>query len=426
MRRPDHDPDYDRGQVLIDLALVQLAGGQTIGDFQALAHLHQVIGSVPSTPTVWRSLNEADGLQVARIHQATCRFRRLWWGMLASRPGGFPWLRVAGRELTGITVIDLDASVVLVSSEAKENSKPTYKGGVGYVPNLATCDNVDDVLVIDPRPGNATSNDAADNIAALNAAVAAIPGTYRRKVLVRLDGAGFSHKLLEHIAAGGGIKGRRWEFSVGWACTDREIDAIDKTPKAVWQNGIDQDGTLLEDTWVADITGLLDLSEWTEKVPNLRIIARDEPLHAKYTKRASDREKARGRRYQLIAVNAVAGQVAWLDARHRSHVHVEADVKQAKAIGMNRWPSRHWKINVAWIAVVAMAGSLLAAFRHLCLPDGDLRKASIQTLRFRLFEVPGRLTRGQRKIWLHLRADWPWTTDLVTIWQAIKTLPIPI
>ena len=40
-------------------------------------------------------------------------------------------------------------------------------------------------------------------------------------------------------------------------------------------------------TWVADITGLLDLSEWTEKIPGLQIIARDEPLHPKYTQRAS-------------------------------------------------------------------------------------------------------------------------------------------
>ena len=176
-------------------------------------------------------------------------------------------------------------------------AKPTYKGGVGFVPNLATCDNVDDLLMIDPRPGNATSNDAADNIAVLTAAIAAIPGSYRRRVLVRLDGAGFSHKLLEHIATGGGVKGRSWEFSVGWSCTDREIDAIDATPKAVWQNATDQDGALLDDTWVADITGLLDLSEWTEKTPGLRIIARDEPLHPKYTQRASDREKARGLRF---------------------------------------------------------------------------------------------------------------------------------
>ena len=426
MRRPGYDPDYDRGQVLVDLGLVLLAGGQAIGDFQALAHLEKWIGPVPSTPTVWRSLNEADDLQVARIHQATCRFRRLWWGLLADRPEGFPWLTVAGRELTGTTVIDLDASVVLSASDTKENAKPTYKGGVGFVPNLATCDNVDDILVIDPRPGNATSNDAADNIAALTAAIAAIPGSYRRNVLVRLDGAGFSHKLLEHIATGGGVKGRSWEFSVGWACTDREIDAIDATPKTVWQPGIDQDGTPLDDTWVADITGLLDLSEWTEKIPNLRIIARDEPLHPKYTKRASEREKARGRRYQLIAINARTGQVAWLDARHRCHVHVEDDVKQAKAIGLDRWPSRHWKVNVAWTAVVAMAGSLLAAFRHLGLPNGDLRKASIKTLRFRLLEVPGRITRGQRKTWLHLPTDWPWTPDLTTAWQTIKALLIPI
>ena len=188
MRRPGYDPDYDRGQVLVDLGLVLLGGGQAIGDFQALAHLAKLIGPVPSTPTVWRALDEADGLRVARIHQAVCRFRRLWWGMLADRPEGFPWLRVAGRELTGITVIDLDASVVKVTSDRKENAKPTDKGGVGYVPNLATCDNVDDVLVIDPRPGNATSHDAADNIATLTAAIAAIPGTYRRKVLVRLDG----------------------------------------------------------------------------------------------------------------------------------------------------------------------------------------------------------------------------------------------
>src|SRR4051794_12309627 len=231
MRRPDYHPDYDRGQVLVDLGLVQLAGGQAISDFQALAHLEKLIGPVPSTPTVWRSLDEADAVQVTRIHQATCRFRRLWWAILKSRPEGFPWLSVAGRELTGITVIDLDASVVQVASDQKENAKPTYKGGVGFVPNLATCDNVDDLLMIDPRPGNATSNDAADNIAVLTAAIAAIPGSYRRRGLGRLDGAGFSHKLLEHIATGGGVQGRSWEFSVGWSCTDREIDAIDATRK---------------------------------------------------------------------------------------------------------------------------------------------------------------------------------------------------
>lgn len=113
-----------------------------------------------------------------------------------------------------------------------------------------------------------------------------------------------------------------------------------------------------------------------EKIPGLRIILRDEPLHPRYRKRATEREKKPGRRYQLIATSTPAGQIAWLDARHRSHLHVENDVKQAKALGLSRWPSRHWAINVAWTQVVALAANLLACFRHLALPAGDLREAA--------------------------------------------------
>lgn len=424
MRRRGFRPVYDRGQVLVDMALVLILGGEAIGDFQALTHLAPVIGQVPSTPTVWRALNEIGELQLARVNTAVVEFRRHWWKLLATRPDGFPWLTVAGRELTGITVVDLDASIVFAASD-KENAKATYKGGIGFCPNLATCDNTDDVLAIEPRPGNATSNCAADNIALLDLAISRLPGSYRHNVLVRLDGAGFSHDLLEHIASAGGKRGRHWEFSVGWTCTDTELDAIERIPQRTWQPGIDQDGKALEDTFVADLTGLLDLDAWSEKIPGLRILVRDEPLHPKYRKRATERETAAGRRYQLIATNTQTGQISWLDARHRSHVHVENDVKQAKALGLNRWPSRHWAINVAWTQVVALAGNLLACFRHLALPDGDLREAAPKLLRFRLLNLPARLTRGQRKRWLHLRADWPWIDDLLNVWQAVKTLPAP-
>jgi hypothetical protein len=424
MRRRGFDPVYDRGQVLIDLALMLVLGGEAISDFQGLRHLAPAIGPVPSTPTVWRALSEAGELQLARVNAAMTGFRRRWWLLLAERPEGFPWLRVAGRELTGITVVDLDASIVFAASD-KQNAQPTYKGGTGFAPNLATCDNTDDVLAIDPRPGGATSNCAADNIALLDLAVSRLPGSHRRRLLVRLDGAGFSHDLLEHIAASGGVRGRAWEFSVGWSCTDKEMDAIGRLPKNAWSAGIDQNGDLVDDTFVADLTGLLDLGAWHKKIPGLRILARDEPLHPRYRKRATEREKKLGRRYQLVATNTQRGQVAWLDARHRSHVHVENDVKQAKDLGLNRWPSRHWAINVAWTQIVALAANLLACFRHLALPEGELRHAAPKTLRYRLLNLPARLTRGQRKRWLHLREDWPWTQNLVNAWYAVKALPAP-
>ena len=424
MRRRGFSPVYDRGQVLLDLALMLILGGEAISDFQGLRHLSPVIGRVPSTPTVWRTLNEAGDLQLARVNAAVTRFRRHWQGILAARPEGFPWLRAAGRELTGITVVDLDASIVFAASE-KENAQPAYKGGTGFCPNLAACDNTGDMLAIDPRPGGATPDCAADNIALLDLAVSRLPGPYRRRVLVRLDGAGFSHDLLEHIAAGGGVRGRAWEFSVGWSCTDKEMDAIQQLPSAAWTGGISQDGEPAEDTFVADLTGLLDLSTWQEKIPGLRIIVRDEPLHPRYRKRATEREKKPGRRYQLIATSTGRGQVSWLDARHRSHVHVENNVKQAKDLGLNRWPSRRWAINVAWTQIVGLAANLLACFRHLVLPAGELRDAAPKLLRYRLFHLPARLTRGQRKRWLHLRADWPWTSDLISAWRAARALPAP-
>lgn len=424
MRRRGFEPVYDRGQVLVDAALMLIDGGEAISDFQSLAHLAPVIGPVPSTPTVWRALNDIGDLQLARINAAVTEFRRHWWGLLSARPEGFPWLKVAGTELTGITILDLDASVVFARSE-KENAAATYKGGIGFCPNLAACDNTGDMLAIDPRPGNSTSNCAADNIALLDLAVSRLPGQFRRKVLVRLDGAGFSRELLEHVAANGGKRGRRWEFSVGWACGDTEMDAIARIPEAARTTGIGQDGEIIEGTRVAELTGLLDLGAWTGKVPGLRILVREEPLHPRYRKRAAEREIRLGKRYQLIATSTRRGQIAWLDARHRSHAHVEDEVKQAKALGLNRWPSRHWAINVAWTQIFLIAANLLAAFRHLALPPGKLRDAAPKLLRFQLLHLPARLTRGQRKRWLHLRADWPWTTDLITAWNTIRALPAP-
>ena len=190
-------------------------------------------------------------------------------------------------------------------------------------------------------------------------------------------------------------------------------------------SGDQQNGDLVDDTFVADLTGLLDLGRWHDKIPNLRIIVRDEPLHPRYRKRATEREKRLGRRFQLIATDTRVGQHAWLDARHRSHVHVEGDVKQAKDLGLARWPSRFWEINVAWTQIVALAANLLACFRHIALPAGPLREAAPKLLRYRLFGLPARLTRGQRRRWLHLRADWPWAAEVIGAWKAVKALAAP-
>jgi hypothetical protein len=70
------------------------------------------------------------------------------------------------------------------------------------------------------------------------------------------------------------------------------MDAIATLPTGAWTAGIDQTGDLVDDTFVADLTGLLDLGHWHDKIPDLRIIVRDEPLHPRYRRRATERENS--------------------------------------------------------------------------------------------------------------------------------------
>ena len=111
MARRGFDPVYDRGQVLLDLALTQILGGEAINDFQGLRHLAPVIGPVPSTPTVWRALSATGELQLLRLNTAVTSFRRHWWGLLVARPEGFPWLRVLSATQGGDVSVTVDEHV---------------------------------------------------------------------------------------------------------------------------------------------------------------------------------------------------------------------------------------------------------------------------------------------------------------------------
>ena len=71
-------------------------------------------------------------------------------------------------------VIRIDASLIDSHSD-KQHAAGNFKGGWGFHPLMAWCDNTGELLAIIPRPGNAGSNTAADHIAIIDAAIAAVP-----------------------------------------------------------------------------------------------------------------------------------------------------------------------------------------------------------------------------------------------------------
>jgi hypothetical protein len=154
----------------------------------------------------------------------------------------------------------------------------------------------------------------------------------------------------------------------------------------------------------------------------MRVIVRREHPHP--GAQLSLFEAADGFRYQAFATNTRAGQLAFLEARHRAHARVEDRIKAAKDTGLGRLPSREYAINQAWVQIVAVAADLIAWLQLLAL-DGDLAKVEPKTLRFRMLHLPARLVRGGRQRHLRLPATWPWAAQIIDAFHRIMIIPAP-
>jgi hypothetical protein len=102
-----------------------------------------------------------------------------------------------------LLVVDADATLVLVHSDAKEGAAGTYKHTFGFAPLLAYLDRGQapgEPLAGILRPGNAAAGAASDLIELVDLALAQLPiAGDDRPVLVRSDSAGGSSKLAWHL-----------------------------------------------------------------------------------------------------------------------------------------------------------------------------------------------------------------------------------
>jgi hypothetical protein len=413
-------PGHDRGRVLVDVATMITAGGEAIADIDTLRHQQEVLGPVASPPTVWRALDELTSASLKRVAKARAATRARVWDLI---PGGLPASAVAGTTLPAdLVVLDVDATIVIAHSE-KEQATCTFKKTFGYHPIGVWCDNTQELLAASLRPGNAGSNTTTDHIEVLSAAITQVPAGHRKKLLIRADGAGASHGLLDWLTALNtatehGGRGRSVEYSVGFAITEQVRDAIRLVPKNAWVSAVDADGDVREHADVVEITGLLNLTKWPA---GMRVIVRREHPHP--GAQLSLFEERDGWRYQAFVTNTPTGQVGFLEARHRAHARVEDRIRVAKDTGLNRFPSREYAINQAWLTVVAVAADLLAWLRLIALPDA-LKACEPKALRYRFLHVPARLTKGGRRRHLRLPETWPWVKDAVATFTTVMAIPM--
>ena len=266
---------HDPAKVVLDLAVTMALGGDCLADIALLRSEPGLYGSVASEATVSRTIAALAGdapAVLAAIDTARALAReRVWKAAGAHSPD-------QGAGARTPLIVDLDATLVGSHSE-KELAAPTYKRGFGFHPLWSFVDHgatgTGEPLSVLLRPGNAGSNTASDHIVVIKAALTQLPSHRRgtragRKVLIRTDGAGCTHKVLAWMS------GQRLSYSVGFPLPHNTSDLLELIPADVWTPAYDAHDQIRDGAWVAELTELLDMTGWPA---GMRVIVRKERPH---------------------------------------------------------------------------------------------------------------------------------------------------
>ena len=406
---------HDPGKIVSDLAISLALGGDCLADAALVRSEPAVYGKVASDPTISRLISLLAGdaprvLKAIDIARAGARARA--WALAGEHAPDH------GASVDRPLVVDVDATLVTAHSD-KENAKPTFKKGYGFHPLCVFVDHgsqgTGEPLAILLRAGNAGSNKAADHITVLRQAFQQLPGMSAqrpgKRVLVRVDGAGYSHDLLTWLTV------QRVQYSVGFTLPSDAGLLIEKIPAKGWTPAYDADRNPRDGAWVAELTGLLDLKGWPA---GMRVIIRKERPHPGAQLRITDVD---GHRITAFATNTKGGQLADLELRHRRRARCEDRIRLAKDTGLTNLPLHGFAQNQIWCALVALACELTAWMQLLALHNADgARRWEPKRLRYRLYTIPAVLVRGSRQVRLRYASHHPWVSVLVGALTALTIL----
>jgi hypothetical protein len=386
--------------VVRDLAVMLADGGDCLADLGVVRDQDALFGPVASDSTAFRVIDRiasTPGLLDALADAHALARERVW-------------------TLTGPpdrVTIDVDATLLGSHSE-KEGAAGNYKGGYGFHPLMAYCDETDEALAAILRPGNAGSNTAADHVEVIEDALQQIPAELIEtiEIVVRADSAGATHELLDFC------REHRLRYTVGYELTDPVRVAILKIPEDAWIAALAADGSERENGQIAEITTSLDLTTWPT---GSRVIIRRERAHPGAQLSFTDHD---GHRFQGVLTDQPDRDIQLLERRQRERAHAETQIRNDKDTGLRNLPFRDFEHNRVWLMLVGIAHDLLTWTQRLLL-TGELARAEPKRLRYRLLHVAARLAFHARKATLRIHAAWPWANALAAAFTRARALPAP-
>ena len=290
-------------------------------------------------------------------------------------------------------VVDVDSFVGEVHGYQKQGAAFGYTSQRGYHPLLASRADTGEVLHIRLRKGSANTARGALRFVEELIARTERAGA-RGEKLLRADSGFWSNKVFARLERAG------WDYSIGVRLQAHVRRAIEAIEENAWRT--------LEDypqTSVAQIaeTALGEQRLIVRRVRTLDAQGELLPSWEHYpflTNRTDDLET--------------------VETEHRQHAVVELCIRDLKDQALAHFPSGKFFANAAWSVIACLAHNLLRWTGVIGLPGETVRTA--RTLKRRLLQLPGRLTRSARRWTLHQPARWPWQRDFIEALTRIRAL----
>jgi hypothetical protein len=382
--RRDRPGAANAGRKVMAMIFAMLLGADSIDDCELLraGRTRRLLGGwLPAPSTLGTFLRAFTFGHVRQLDQLLAETLTRAW-----RAGAGP-----GEERL---VVDVDSFIGEVYGYEKQGAGFGYTKQRGYHPLVASRSDTGEVLHIRLRKGKANSSRGVLRFAEELIARVKRAGASGEKLL-RADSAFWNDTLIRRLERAG------WHYSISIRCQKSVTERIAAIPESDWRTLTDypEDG----EAQIAETT-----------YGGRRMIVRRTRLIGAQAELWPD-----WRHFPFLTNRAEA--ITIVEAEHRQHAIVELTISDLKDQALAHFPSGQFAANSAWTVIACIAHNLTRWTTVIGLPGHTVRVA--RTLRRRLLQIPGRLTRTARQWTLHLPARWPWQNDFIRALARIRALP---
>ena len=382
--KPGSAKGFQANVYVLSILMLFLSGGKYIEDIRKLKldkALKKVgkIGTIPSADAIgdWMRTNSED--KIKAIEHVNKKLSRRFLK------------KIMRKEHT----LDIDAFSIF---SGKDTALHTYKGPKGYMPIVGHLAELDWCIGYDFREGNVPP--AKANLEFLQSCFRNMPKGHKIKK-VRIDSAGYQAEIFNWLDK------KNVKFTVTAAKKGTILPEVHLIPEKDWKPWKDKNG-FPTDRMYAETWAQMDKTDY------FRIIVQRWP-----NPKQNLFEKASEYCYYIIATNyseeekSARDVVLWHNQRGNSENYYK---EKKYGFNLNYLPCDDFQANAFWFSMGIMAYNFHVFSKEYMLPV-SWRQHTIQTVRWKLIHIAGKVVKHARNVYLKLAGI---SSDLLEIFNTAR------